>query len=470
MSDEYKQQSQGGEYNQQQQAYKTPPTPQPCPDPCDEEPPPWGPPIIDEKCCPHTCCPEGERHCCTWESVDDPCVRAASADCGLASTKVTCNCVSENKECNCEEWDCGGYPQGGCVPCKPCEDLIPDPKDPECKDPERGDCTSEDLRNQLDALAQCIVSQKAAKDKLDADIKARDERAKALTELISKFDGILKAYKDERHKLICREDCLKGFHRDVTAVFKKYPAAHLRELTKYINGQLCRLEQAKCCQKNLEGKTSQLTKLIWEQEEAKKEKEKADKAFEIIKDLPKWLDEKFKELEALKDQIAQALNDVDPQKYKWAFYLFYWKFVPKLCRCFPFPFCCDKKPGTSEEPKAGAGTTEQTSQQYGGKPGTEQGSQTQNPKPETPAKHLGCKPGDWHPSAIKDDTLRTLICCAWDNARDHKQKLQDVIDRVNVVASNLNFIKTTVAADEKSLDDRIKSGLGRVGTSAQTSR
>ena len=467
MSDEYKQQYQGGEYNQEQPEYKTPPTPQPCPDPCDEKPP-WGPPEIRPDCCTHhPCCPEDERHCCTWESVDDPCVKAASADCNLAWTKITCDCESSNKECDCEDWDCSCYPQGTCVPCKPCEGLIPNPTDPGgCTDPDREDCTSEDLRKQLDSLAHCIASQKAAKDKLDADIKARDERAKALTELISKFDDIIKNYKEQRHKLICREDCLKGFHRDITAVFSKYSPAYLRQLTKYINGQLCQLEQEKCCQKNLDGKLSKLTKLMWEQGEAQKEKDKADKAFEIIKDLPKWLDEKFKELEGLKDQIAQALNDVDPAKHKWAFYLFYWKFVPKLCKCFPFPFCCEEKGGTGEEPKGhGEGGSPE---QHGGRTGYEQASQ--NPQPEKPVKHLGCKPGDWHPSAITDETLRGLICCAWDYARQQKQNLQDALDRVADVTSNLNFIKAKVDADAASLDDRIQSGLGRVGKSAPTSR
>jgi hypothetical protein len=359
-------------------------------------------------------------------------------------------------KCDYEEWDCSSYPQGTCVPCKPCEGLIPDPEDPGgCNDPDRDNCTSEDLRKQLDALSQCISSQQSAKAKLEADIKARNERATALTELIGKFDGIIKDYKDQRHKLICREDCLKGFHRDITAVFSKYSDDYLRELRNYINEQLCLLEKAKCCQKNLDGKLSKLTKLIWEQQEAEKEKQKADKAFEIIKDLPKWLDDKFKELEGLKEQIAQALNDVDPQNHKWGFYLFYWKFVPKLCRCFPFPFCCEDKDEYGE----------------GGKPGYEQGSQKQNhPQPEKPANHLGCKPGDWHPSAITDEKLRALICCAWDYARNKKQNLQDAIDRVADVTSNLNFIKTKVEADEKSLDDRIKSGLSRVGKSAPTSR
>ncbi|HEV8430480.1 MAG TPA: hypothetical protein VGQ41_21435 [Pyrinomonadaceae bacterium] len=455
MSDEYKQQSQGGEYNQQKQEYKPPPPPPPppCPDPCDEKPH-WGPPEIRPECCTHhPCCPEHEKHCCTWESVDDPCVKAASCD--PRWTKVTCKCESLNK-CDYEEWDCSSYPQGTCVPCKPCEGLIPDPEDPGgCNDPDRDNCTSEDLRKQLDALSQCISSQQSAKAKLEADIKARNERATALTELIGKFDGIIKDYKDQRHKLICREDCLKGFHRDITAVFSKYSDDYLRELRNYINEQLCLLEKAKCCQKNLDGKLSKLTKLIWEQQEAEKEKQKADKAFEIIKDLPKWLDDKFKELEGLKEQIAQALNDVDPQNHKWGFYLFYWKFVPKLCRCFPFPFCCEDKDEYGE----------------GGKPGYEQGSQKQNhPQPEKPANHLGCKPGDWHPSAITDEKLRALICCAWDYARNKKQNLQDAIDRVADVTNNLNFIKTKVEADEKSLDDRIKSGLSRVGKSAPTSR
>jgi hypothetical protein len=386
--------------------------------------------------------------------VDDPCVKAASADCGLKWTKISCKCESSNKDCDCEEWDCG-YTQDTCVPCYPCEGLIPPPGDPGgCDDPDRDDCTTEDLRKQLDALSQCITSQKNAQLKLEADIKARNERAAALTELITKFDGIIKDYKDQRHKLVCREDCLKGFHRDITTVFSKYSPAYLRELTKYINTQLCLLEQAKCCQKSLDGKLSKFTKLIWEQQEAEKEKQKADKAFDIIKDLPKWLDEKFKELEALKEQIAQALNDVDPQKHKIAFYLFYWKFVPKLCRCFPFPFCCEDK---------GAGYGEESQDQS-----QQRGKQNYQP-PEKPA-HLGCKPGDWHPSAITDEKLRTLICCAWDYARKQKQNLQDAIDRVADVTSNLNFIKAKVEADEKSLDDRIKSGLSRVGTSGPTSR
>ena len=51
-----------------------------------------------------------------------------------------------------------------------------------------------------------------------------------------------------------------------------------------------------------------------------------------------------------------------------------------------------------------------------------------------------------------------------------KQNLQDAIDKVADVTNNLNFIKTKVEADDKSLDDRIKSGLSSVGKSGPTSR
>jgi hypothetical protein len=83
---------------------------------------------------------------------------------------------------------------------------------------------------------------------------------------------------------------------------------------------------------------------------------------------------------------------------------------------------------------------------------------------------LGCKPGDWHPSAITDEKLRVLICCAWDYARKQKQNLQDATDRVADITSSLAFIKAKVDADDKSLDDRIQSGLSRVGKPATTGR
>ena len=445
MSDqsEYKPpQSQGEGYNEEKQYEPPPPPPPPCPDPCDQTPL-TGPPKIDPDCCPpHTCCP-GEKHCCTWDEVEDPCVRAASADCNVdgkrPSTTITCNCVSSNPDCNCEEWECGCYPQGTCVPCKPCEGLITDPTQP--TGPVTDDCTSENLGNQLEALNRSISSQQGEKAKLEAEIKAKGERATALTELIKSFDDIVKKYKEQRFKLTCKEDCLKGFYRDVSSVFDKYSDAHVKALTEKINHELCQDELAKCCQKNLEGKLSKVTKLIWEQKQAETKMKKAEQAFTIIKDLPKWTEDRFKELETLRDEIDKALNDVDPQKQKWAFYLFYWKFVPKLCKCFPFPFCCDDKP---------AGETEEQNQQK-------------------PPAHLGCKPGDWHPSAIDEDLLKALICCAWEYARKRKEEYLKASDNVASATNNLDFIKKKVEADAKTLEDRIKSALDKVTKPTTTS-
>src|SRR5262245_53289628 len=133
---EYRQQPphhHGEEYERDKPEHDTP-----CPDPCDQKPP-WGPPQIRPECCPkRTCCPDDGKQCCTWEEVDDPCIRAISADCDVPWTMITCKCESSNKDCNCEVWGCGSYPPCKCVPCKPCEGLIPDPKDPGgCDDPDR---------------------------------------------------------------------------------------------------------------------------------------------------------------------------------------------------------------------------------------------------------------------------------------------------------------------------------------------
>ncbi|MGH9972180.1 MAG: hypothetical protein ACREBG_30920 [Pyrinomonadaceae bacterium] len=443
MSDyeQHKPQYPGGEYGNK--PYEPPPPSQPCPDPCDTKPR-WGPPPIREECCtPHPCCTGSKKRCCTWDEVDDPCVRAASADCTTEWGKIECKCESENKKC-CEEWDCGSYPKGTCVPCDPCKGLIPNPDDPGdgCDDNDI-DCTSADLSKQLDALTKCISSQQGEKAKIEADIKSRQEREKELKDLIEKYDSIYDTYNAEHHKLVCREDCLKGFHRDISTVFSKYDPAYLDNLKKAINDVLCKLEMAKCCQKNLDGKLTKVTKLIWEKEQAEKELQKADKAFTIIKDLPKWMDERFKELETLKDQIAKALNDKDPESHKWAFYLFYWKFVPALCRCFPFPFCCEKKSA---------------------------GSEGASQKSETPPEHLGCDPGDWLPSKITPDRLKTLICCAWDFARKKKQDAQKASDEVENAKRNLELIKKNVEEAVKALDKNLKSALNPVGKPAATSR
>jgi len=436
---------QGGHPSRHKDDDCDPPPPRPCPDPCDHEPP-WGPPGIRPECCPddRQCCPDGQPSPCTWDEVDDPCVRASS--CGGNWTKIECKCHSSNDDCNCEEWDCGCYPQGGCVPCKPCEGLLPE-GDPTggCDDPGRDDCTAADLRRQLDALQHCISSQQGEKAKIEADIKARQEREKELTALVATFDGILEKYKSERQNLISREDCLKGFYRDMSTVFQdryKFPEGCLEQLRDAINAELCRLEREKCCQKNLEGKLTRVTKLIWEQKQADDDLKKAEAAFKIIQDLAKWIGDKFTELEGLKTEILAALNDCDPQKHKWAFYLFYWKFVPKLCRRFPIAICCKEK---------------------------EDGSDQQYQSRQHPTYHIGCQPGDWHPSVIKDKKLTKLICCAWDLVREQKEKAQEASGRVDEANRNLEFIKNKVQADTAALEDVIKSQLNNVECKPATS-
>lgn len=427
-----------GQYGKEDEGCPPQPTPPPvCPDPCDQDCR-WGPPEITPECCPddRECCPE-DKHSCTWDEVEDPCVRASSAGCGFTSTKLSCKCESSNTACTCEEWECG-FPDGMCVPCKPCEDLIPDPTNPDtggCDDPKGQDCNSDELRLQLEANKKCINAKQAEKAKIEADIKARQERDKELSSLISGFNPIIEKYKAEHHKLVCREDCLKGFYRDMSSVFedsKRFPLECKEGLRTAINKELCAIEKAKCCQKNLEWKLEKVTRLIWKQKEAEKAWKKAEEAFSQIKDLPKWMSDQFAVLETLKDQIAQAINDKDPQKHKWAFYLFYWKFVPALCKRFKVAICCEKKEGA--------------------------GPAAANYVPV----HIGCTPGDWHPSKIKDDTLRKLICCAWDYVKKEKARFQEATAEIDTAKQNLEFIKKKVEDDAKTLEDRIKSRIEKV--------
>ena len=465
----------------------TPPS-TPCPDPCDQDRP-WGPPLIPAECCPgRGCCPEeddgseggcgeeggsdegdatshsaaaqsggtkdgpeanGGKHgtsngsgtkkpTCTWDEVDDPCIRATAAK-GSKYSILTCNCESSNQDCTCEQWEYGGYPEGVCVPCKPCEGLIPtddgEPGDDGCGDDgEGGECDSAELQRRLDALKRCNSSRQGAKAKLDAEIKAGQDREKELATLVAGFDDIVKGYKDNWAKLKSREDTLKGFYRDTREAFgdpKRYPKDCLDKLQAAINEELVRNERIKCCQKNLEGKLTRVTTLQQAKNEADRALKKADDAFKAIKDLNKWIGDQFTALEKLRDEIIQARNDKDPQRYKWAFYLFYWKFVPLLCGRFPVTLCC----GTKE--------------------------------PLT----LGCKHGDWHPSLIDEGRLKALVCCAWRYVHDKKQEAQRAADALADVSRNVDYIKSQVS-DEKTLDTRIQTALDKVAcaTAPATSR
>jgi hypothetical protein len=433
-----------------------PPPPPPCPDPCGSKPP-WGPPAIRPECCPDQddCCGDGESYDgCSWYEVDDPCVRAASADCGGAWTKITCTCESSNKDCPCgDKWDCGGYPRPTCVPCDPC---APDDPPPDGGEPPPPSCDADGLRRQLTAERLEIQARLNDKAQADARIKAAQDREKELTALIGVFDKIVDTYKGQRQNLICREDCLKGFYRDVTKVFQdkqRFPDACLTEMQGLINKELCKLEKARCCQKMLEGQLSTLTRLIWTQQQADRSLKQADVAFAALKDLPKWIGDRFTELDALKKAINDALNDKDPQKQQIAFYLFYWQFVPGLCKRFPDVVCCCK-PKTGDEASRSTATTAAAAT-----------------PPAPPAPGIGCKPGDWHPSVVTVDILRQLICCASDHVKAEKDALQKATAAVDKARQDLDFITKTVADEAKGLDDRIKTALEKFtcGTAASSS-
>lgn len=322
-----------------------------------------------------------------------------------------------------------------CVPCKPCDGLIPNGDTPEnggCEEPPRTGCSSDALQLQLEANKKCISTQQIEKARIEADIKARLDREKELTALISNFDTIVEKYKTERYKLSCREDCLNGFHRDVAESLKtKFGEDCLKAMEAAINAELCAIEKAKCCQKNLEGKLGRETRLVRQQQEAEKAWKGAEEAFGQIKDLPKWIGDRFADLEKLKDQIATALNDKDPLKHRYAFYLFYWKFVPGLCKRFKVAICCAKEAESS-------------------------------PGAAAHGVHIGCTPGDWHPSRISPEDLTKLICCAWDHAKSQKEKFQKATADVELAKQNLDFIKKRVEDDAKTLEDRIRRRIEQV--------
>jgi hypothetical protein len=449
-----------------------PPTQHPCPDPCDQDRP-WGPPPINPECCSddRSCC--DRQAPCTWDEVEDPCVRASSTACGFPWTKLSCTCESSNADCTCDEWDCGSG-EATCVPCKPCEGLIPEDDDGE--DPDDGDTPDPDgcsagLRRQLEVNKRCITSKQTEKARIEADIKVRLEREKDLATLIAGFDAIVDKYMAERYKLICREDCLKGFYRDISTFFQdqqKFPPGCQDSLQAEINAELCASEKAKCCQKNLEWKLEKPTRLISHQKKAEKAAKKAEDAFAQIKDLAKWMGDVFGELEKLKDQIAQAVNDKDPQKHRYAFYLFYWRFVPTLCKRFKVAICCPKKQDTEQQTPSDEYAPGQQApppdyaQGQPPAPGGYAPGQQPAPGSYAPPVHIGCLPGDWHPSKITEETLKKLICCAWDFVRSEKEKLQEATAAVDTAKQHLEFIKKKVEEDGKTLEERIKQRIEQV--------
>ena len=286
-----------------------------------------------------------------------------------------------------------------CVPCKPCEGLIPE-DNPDgddgggCSDQPPEGCSSEDLRKQQEANKKLhhLEAEREGKD------RGGHQGATGSRQGTDRAHHHLRRHRRQVQGRAPQADLPRGLPQGVLPRHARR-CSRIRSASLLAAPIFCRepstsscalTEKAKCCQKNLEWKLEKVTRLIWEQKEADKAWKKADDAFAQIKDLPKWIGDQFTELEKLKDQIAQALNDKDPQKHKWAFYLFFWKFAPGLCKRFKVAICCAPAGGDY-----------------------------------VLSEHIGCAPGDWHPSKISEDTLKKLICCAWEYAKTKKVELQD---------------------------------------------
>ena len=414
--------------------------PNPCPDPCQESVE-YGYPKINVNCCPpgRECCHKGtkEEDCCTWDEVD-ACTRAASCSDGAWVTITSdCKCIdSKGEKCECKEWDCGCNPASGCVPCEPCKDLLPDPNggsgDP--GDPGGDGCEGK-LAGQLNRLKKDLTAQQSEKAGLEAKIKAGQDREKELEKLITDFKVLTEKYASERQKLICREDCLKGFYRSAKEFFDNtFDKTCLQGMKKNINEILCLLEREKCCEQNLEGKIDKLTSLIAKQQQAEKDLKAAEDGFKNLKDFPKWAGDQFTTLEQLKDKISLAFTQKDPESQKFAFYLFYWKYVPGLCKRFPIAVCCDKPCDGNEAAD----------------------------KPSEKPIRIGCTRGDWHPRAVTVEILSALICCAAEVVQDRKTDLHILNDEIQTIKNNLVYLKKKIEGDEKTLDDSIKSALAKV--------
>ena len=159
-------------------------------------------------------------------------------------------------------------------------DSADEPSPEDCTRSRPRCCDSDELRQQLEALQKCISLEKASKRRSPPRSRPAKRATEALDKLIDGFDGIVEEYRTKRHKLTCREDALKGLlsrHGEGVSgpppISGKLPAGDCRRRS---TSELCELEKAKCCQKNLEGKlgtdtagkVTKFTKIIWEQQQA----------------------------------------------------------------------------------------------------------------------------------------------------------------------------------------------------------
>jgi hypothetical protein len=175
--------------------------------------------------------------------------------------------------------------------------------------------------------------------------------------------------------------------------------------------------------------------LVWEKQDADRRLAKVEDAFKNIKAFDTWVGARFTKLEALVKEITPLLGDKDPQKLNIAFYLFFWKFVPLLCGCFPVAICC----GDASTP----------------------------PPDGSKSPHIGCGRGDWRPSVIDDETLRKLLCCAWYEVLEQRDEAQQKNAAVEAVKASLDYIKSQVPKDD-AVDDTIEGRIEKIKCAAAT--
>src|SRR6185503_20045882 len=119
---------------------------------------------------------------------------------------------------------------------------------------------------------------------------------------------------------------------------------------------------------------------------------------------------------------------------------------------FPVAICCKAE----EEP------CDEQPQQQGEQKTRDHDHDNDHHQDDDSPVHIGCRPGDWHPSQITVKELKELICCAWDYMLQKEQAAADAQATINRVQGNKTLIEAKVQADTASLEDRIKSKVEKV--------
>ena len=345
----------------------------------------------------------------------------------------------------CDESEEGANGTPGKLPLSPCEGLINEPKDnggKNCFEPcyETGTpdvCDVAGLQAKLEELKKCISLQVSQKAALDEAIKAAGVQQQELERFATGFAGIIDKYKKAWPALHSRESSLRGFFQKTKeTIDNKLDRSLLDVLAKAINCEYCKLRKIECCKQTLEDSLTCTVDLIEQKAQAEREARKAEDAFNELKDLGGVIDRRFKELEAVQNNITEAEYN---QQYRLMFYLFYWVFVPKFCVKYEPEICCPESGRT--------------------------GSQEESPTEEVVC--IGRNPGDWHPSQIDAAKLQKLLCCAWGLVSKKKADFQKKATEVTMKEGQLRFITDQYKQAKDKRDKTIRDMLETIGPDYQ---